>query len=1052
MSRSASVVWAVVLSLLVAGQPFMGDAGADAEPGEPSGGTGAQDRRADNATALDGEGPVQYVVGFDRASGRGAERYPRGSTFHGATVLDRNLAIEFVVVESDRVEEFERRARDDPTVRYVEEDPKRDLLLFQPSDPMWGDTRMYGPRQIGADSAWDLWRGSPDAAVCVVDTGVRYAHEDIAGVRWRGGVDLVDGDDDPWDEQGHGTHVAGIAAASIHNGKGIAGTANVSLYAVNVFESLGATHSDVAQGIVWCTDNAGPNVVINLSLGGSQGSTVLHDAVRYAKANGAIVVAAAGNSGCSDCVLFPAKYPEVIAVSCTTPSKASCTFSSKGPEVELAAPGLEVLSTCFEGDASYCVKSGTSMSTPFVAGALALAWSMHPCAAAAEVVESARALATDLGVAGKDNTFGFGLVDPKAVMKALPCHPVIVDASTGPGMGEITTSWHVTPAAGSDPITEFRLLRGEGIAGERSLVAVVAPTATSYLDADLGNGTRWNYQVLAVNGTGAVLEGSTVTASTFSAPSEPLAVSTAPGPARGEITIAWSAPAWDGGLPVASYRVYRQAVDEPDQLIAEVAGTLLTDTGLPDSGTYSYAVSALNLAGEGETSPRVEGRTLSVPRQPRDVTTAAGPARGEATITWRSPNIGHDGVVLSGGGVRDTGTLLTLAPALVEGPALVTYRSCYVADTNLRLAAVTTLIDDVAVDQFAFRSPYTGGGTCTASDPATFAERSFVVDTDPTNEVRFDYINGDWRLAIAAVSVRDPAIPPAHAYQIYRAVPGEDAVLVGTSATTTFTDAGLPDDVEHEYTVAAVNEIGEGPPSAPVLGSTPRMPGPPHEPTARAGPGAGEVKLTWMPPIDDGGLPATLYRIFRTDPDGGRSWINDTTNQVFVDQGLAEGTPYSYEVTAVNEVGEGPLSAKVTATTFARPGAPRSLAARPGDGVSEVALTWQPPSVDGGTPRTEYQVYRSTQPNRGFALRATLGPATHSFDDVGDLLTTYYYRVKAVNIVGAGPASAVDCAKPLPWHDLSTPLLDPCADVGPSASPGQEDPPAPEGDRPPSSA
>ncbi|MGH2746792.1 MAG: S8 family serine peptidase [Actinomycetota bacterium] len=392
-----------------------------------------------------------YVIGFTELP----RSLRAGERVHGARVQRIDRVLHFARVSTRNPDDFLARARRDDRVRYVEPDPEIKLIEAIPNDPRFAE--QYGPQQVRAPEAWDTTLGSLDASVCVVDTGVRYTHEDIADARWLGGADFYNGDSDPMDDNGHGTHVAGIAAATINNATGIAGIANAGLYGVKVLSSGGiGAWSAVASGIRWCADNAGPRGVINLSLGGGGGATVLKDGVAYAYSKGSLLVAAAGNSGpCTDCVSYPAAYPEVIAVTCTTSSEVQCGFSSDGPESELAAPGQSILSLWHTGDAAYNTISGTSMSTPHVAGAAALAWSVATSLSNASLRDRLRTSARDLGDPGWDELYGYGLVDAKATLDAALTPPTRLsienfDDGTADGW-TLTGLWHVSSQCSAPP-------------------------------------------------------------------------------------------------------------------------------------------------------------------------------------------------------------------------------------------------------------------------------------------------------------------------------------------------------------------------------------------------------------------------------------------------------------------------------------------------------------------------------------------------------------------------------------------------------------------------
>lgn len=411
------------------------------------------------AVAADDEtdpvGATPFVVGFHALPREVTE----GGLYMGGVVRDVNPVLHFAVVETAAPALFLTLAGADEAVRYVEEDRTEQWIRLVPDDPMWGD--QYGPEQVRADEVWDTTLGSTGKNVCIVDTGVRYTHQEFDAVRWLGGKDYVNDDDDPMDDQGHGTHVASTAAGGVNDGVGIAGIANVGVLGVKVLDSQGyGSYSDIASGIQWCADNGGD--VISMSLGGSH-AQAMADAVVYARDAGSLIVAAAGNSGpCSDCISYPAKYDDVIAVTCTTSTEAQCSFSSDGPESELAAPGKLVKAAWRTSDTAYNTIDGTSMSTPHVSGVAALVWSSAPDLTAADLRQLLRDNARDVGDVGWDEMFGYGIVDAKATFDAangtpgLPPpiqNPVLIDGFEADS-GNWTTDglWHRSDAC-SDAVS-----------------------------------------------------------------------------------------------------------------------------------------------------------------------------------------------------------------------------------------------------------------------------------------------------------------------------------------------------------------------------------------------------------------------------------------------------------------------------------------------------------------------------------------------------------------------------------------------------------------------
>lgn len=410
------------------------------------------------AAAAQEQQPTNFVVGFHE----GNAPPETGGRFAGGQVVVTDRALGFAVVRAE-ARGFEAQAQSNPHVRYVEADPLLPLEAYTPNDPRYAS--QHGPQLVGAPVAWDTTRGSTGVKVCLADSGVRYTHEDIAP-RWGGGYDFVNRDADAWDDRGHGSHVTGIAAAAIGNGKGIAGVATATILHAKVLDATGyGAWSNVASGIRWCADQGAS--AISLSIGGSSGSTALHDAVRYAVSRGAVVVAASGNSGAENGVLYPARYPEAIAVGCVLPTKEVCSFSNRGSEVDLVAPGSAIDSTYHRGDADYVRMSGTSMSTPHVAGAVALLKAAAPTLGGAQLRDLLERSAEDLGASGADTSYGLGMLRLDRAMGLVtggtaPALPDLRVASLAvspamPTAGEVATLTARVTNSGTGPASAFTL-------------------------------------------------------------------------------------------------------------------------------------------------------------------------------------------------------------------------------------------------------------------------------------------------------------------------------------------------------------------------------------------------------------------------------------------------------------------------------------------------------------------------------------------------------------------------------------------------------------------
>ena len=308
-----------------------------------------------------------------------------------------------------------RRSR---AVRYAE--PQRRLRALETPQPDPGRAQQWGLDAVGIGGAWLVTRGA-GVVVAVVDTGVAPA-PDLAG-RMLPGWNVIDGSDSPADDNGHGTHVAGTIAEVEGNGMAEAGVApEASILPVKVLDAEGTgSDADVAAGIVWAADHGAR--VVNLSLGGGESSTVLADAVVYARHKDVLIVAAAGNDGGS--VGFPARLAGVLAVGAVDVALVRAPFSAGGRSLDLVAPGVGILQQTLDEAGGYADRSfsGTSMATPHVAGIAALALAAGRATTAAGVARLLTRTALDLGPAGKDTGYGAGLVRADAAVGA-PALPV----------------------------------------------------------------------------------------------------------------------------------------------------------------------------------------------------------------------------------------------------------------------------------------------------------------------------------------------------------------------------------------------------------------------------------------------------------------------------------------------------------------------------------------------------------------------------------------------------------------------------------------------------
>lgn len=312
-----------------------------------------------------------------------------------AITLDLNTRQVNHIISNDLVESLEI----DQKISIAETDKTE---MVQQELKANTQTIPWGIHSTGAYLVNSMDPNGESVKVAVFDTGISE-HFDLSVV---GGISTVDYDSSYIDNNGHGTHIAGIIAAQ-NNSTGIVGFSNnIELYSVKVLDSTGDGYiSSVIRGIEWAISN--DINIINMSFVSSEYSEILNDAIRIAAENNILIVAAAGNGGLGDnTVQYPARYTDVISVGAVDSYHNRANFSATGPDLDLVAPGVNVLSTMNES--SFGTYSGTSQAAAHVTGAMALLWSSNKTLLAQEVKETILGTATELGT---PNMYGMGLIN-----------------------------------------------------------------------------------------------------------------------------------------------------------------------------------------------------------------------------------------------------------------------------------------------------------------------------------------------------------------------------------------------------------------------------------------------------------------------------------------------------------------------------------------------------------------------------------------------------------------------------------------------------------------
>lgn len=550
------------------------------------------------------------------------------------------------------------------------------------------------------------------------------------------------------------------------------------------------------------------------------------------------------------------------------------------------------------------------------------------------------------------------------------------------GNGQVTLSWALPMTDGGAAITNYTVHRGETSGSEVPIGSV--GIAYAFNDTALRNEQRYYYRVSARNAMGEGNLSGEADAMPTGTPSAPLNIQATAG--YRQITLSWTAPASDGGSVIEGYRIYRGNSSGGESLLNIVGNvTTYVDWGLVRGQQYYYEITARNARGEGPPSVEINGTPIGKPGPPIGLTATAGNA--QVTLAWSPPS--DDG-----------------------GSAVMNYR-IYRSFSSLGETLLTTLGNVTGYSDAGLGNGrtyfYTVSAVNVVGEGPPSSETFAALPTTPSEPLYLSAVAGDGHVALTWNHPLTDGGSVVTNHTVYRGTTsnGETALaIIGNEST--FTDSGLINGRRYYYRVSASNAIGEGTLSVEASATPVATPSAPLSLQATAG--NRRVTLAWSAPTASGGSPITGYRIFRGTSSGGEVQVDVVGNvTVHLDYGLASGQTYFYKISAKNNVGEGPQSAEASATPFALPGPPIGLGAAAGSG--HVALSWSPPADIGGSPITNYKVYRSAS-SGGEVLAATVGNVTGYSDTNVESGKTYYYKVSAVNVAGEGPQSSEISATP----------------------------------------
>jgi subtilisin family serine protease len=856
------------------------------------------------------------------------------------------------VNQANALARFKRRS----DVLYAH--PSRILhAVATPNDPYYPTTvRQYGPQKMQANLAWDVYQPKAKRIIAIVDTGVDYSHPDLVNSLVRDpdnpdpgtnvvGYNAQTGTDDARDDHGHGTHVAGTAAAEINNGIGIAGIAGwnpnvagskdwVKIMPVKVLNMFGSgTDFDVAAGITWATDH-GANI-ISMSLGDVETSPTLDAAVAYAWNHGLLVVAAAGNMS-SNSFFYPAASPNVLSVAATDNTDTLASFSNWGEWVKVAAPGVNVYATLPTYSAggnygtNYGYLSGTSMATPHVSGEAALIWAHAPTLTNAQIsaiiqdsTDPFKPYNTRTIIPGGGRANAYKAILATATPPTVPGAPGSLVATGADSL--VALSWTAPAGAKSYNVKRATVTGGPYTTVKSQL------TATSYQDTSVTNGTKYFYVVSATNTMG---EGpnSAEASATPSLPTGTVLRINSGGPQYTATTGVFQADKYfTGGVTIDRGPIAIGGTSDP-ALYRTIRYNVSFGYSIPvDNGTYSLT---LHFAETGGYGANVRKFKVSV-----------------NGATWL--------------------------------PSLDVYAE---AGANKALKKSTTVTVTNGKIDLAFASLNSLNSFVNAIEVASL-DGAPPSGNPPAAPTGLSATAGDTQIALAWTGSTG-----ADSYNIKRATTagGPYTTVKSANTTTSYTDTGLSNGTKYFYVVSAVNGYGESG-NSNEASATP-LPPPPAAPTGlSASGGDAQVSLSWTASTG-----ATSYNVKRATTTGGPYTTIKSGNATtaYTDTGLSNGTKYFYVVTAVNLGGESGSSNEASATPLPpAPAAPTNLGASPGD--SQVTLSWT-----ASTGATSYNIKRATTTGGPYTTVKS-GNATTSYADTGLTNgTKYFYVVTAVNLGG----------------------------------------------------
>ncbi|MEY2675298.1 MAG: hypothetical protein RL102_564 [Actinomycetota bacterium] len=894
----------------------------------------------------------------------------------------------------------------DKNVLEVLADAPISLLDTEANPPSWGLDRVDQVNLPLDNTFTSPNQGGAGVRAYIVDTGVQADNPDFAG-RILPGFDVIGTQQQNTDCQGHGTHVAGTVAGTRY---GLAKKA--SIVPVRVLNCSGSgSFSGIITALDWIKANhpAGTPGVINMSIGGGYNQPV-NDAVNSLVAYGLTAAIAAGNSNADACNASPASAASAITVGATDSSDARAYYSNWGACVDIFAPGSNIVSDDAFASGSSSVKSGTSMASPHVAGAAALALGQHPTWTPAQVLAALQ----ENDINGKlTNTLSTndGLLNITFLNAANSVPTPIVgvpDAPTALKVASITqssasVSWTAPTADGGSPITGYKISYRDSAVTAWTTVDAPA-TATSLNLANLESLTTYQVQAVATNSVGDSLASAGTSFTTIGdLPGAPTNFKVALD--HGDyVDLTWTAPT-NGGNTITSYTVQQLKNGAWVNVYSNSNRAATRVSGLTPLTAYSFKVFANNIAGSGTATPLDYTTGPLAPNAPAVVVSDIN-GKG-ATITW-APVASNDPSVpvvyeLTYGYSYTTTPIKTIRPA-TSGYKITNLYPLMASWVRVQAFAGTSA-SSAAYYRFTTTAdvpttPYWNSTTKSATDftlnwavssSGGSAILDYVVQSSTSNtstSVWADYARP------TTTSLNVPI--PAAGQTLYFRVAARNAVGLSLYST-----------------VASV--------SGPVTAATA-----PQNLTVAAGTNNVGVNLTWDAPASNGGGYISSYSI-RYSTNGGNSWTtgatvsagSKTTGITYnLRISLGKGQTALFAVAANNSAGISPWSASVSYSLAKTVPSASSGMRVTTDNTGRFTLNWTAPTDNGGAAVTKYLL--QSRASDGTWSTIAESPTNSLVTNIGGSGTTVTLRIVAVNEVGEGaPSSSFTVA--VPFQKASAP-------------------------------